>query len=88
VIAQVVPDSAAQRAGLKAGDIVVAINDRPVRDAQDLRNAIGLSSVGSWVTLAILREGTPITLRARLSESKTSSISESKSNVRWVNALR
>ncbi len=88
VIAQVLPDSAAQRAGLKAGDIVVAINDRPIRDAKDLRNAIGLSSVGSWVTLAILREGKPMTLQARLSELTTSHISDINSNVHSVSTLR
>ena len=91
VIARVLPDSAAQRAGLKTGDIVVAINDRPIRDAQDLRNAIGLSWVDSWVSLAILREGKPMSLRVRLSEPTTSPISDINSDfhsVHVVNTLR
>jgi len=84
VIARVLPDSAAQRAGLKTGDIVVAINDRPIRDAQDLRNAIGLSWVDSWVSLAILREGKPMSLRVRLSEPTTSPISDINSDCHSV----
>jgi Do/DeqQ family serine protease len=64
VITKVTPNSAAAKAGLKAGDIVINVNDKPVRDASDLRNFIGVLRVGEKVKLAILREGKPKTLNA------------------------
>ncbi len=46
VIARVEPGSAADHAGLKSGDLVVAANGAPVRDGSQLRNTIGLSRIG------------------------------------------
>lgn len=68
VIAQVSPRSAAARAGLKEGDVVLRINDRTIRDGGSLRNAIGLLEVGEAVRLEILRSGKPLTLNAKVGE--------------------
>jgi S1-C subfamily serine protease len=57
VIARVEPDSPAERAGLRTGDLVVAANGVPVRSGTQLRNVIGLSGVGSAVDLRIDRKG-------------------------------
>jgi Do/DeqQ family serine protease len=66
VIAQVQPNSAAARGGLKAGDVVMAINDKPVRNSGTLKNLIGLLPVGEEVKLDILREGKPLTVTVRI----------------------
>ncbi len=68
VIAQVSPRSAAARAGLKEGDVVLRINDRTIRDSSSLRNAIGLLEVGEAVRLDVLRDGQPLTLNAKVGE--------------------
>ncbi|MDG4596769.1 MAG: DegQ family serine endoprotease [Candidatus Contendobacter sp.] len=68
VIAQVSPRSAAARAGLKEGDVVLSINDKPIRDSGGLRNAIGLLEVGEAARLDILRDGKPMTLSAKVGE--------------------
>ena len=68
VIAQVSPRSAAARAGLKEGDVVLGINGRPIRDGGNLRNTIGLLEVGEAVRLEILRDGKPLTLDAKVGE--------------------
>jgi serine protease Do/serine protease DegQ len=68
VIAQVSPRSAAARAGLKEGDVVLSINDKPIRDGNGLRNAIGLLEVGEAARLEILRDGKPMTLNAKVGE--------------------
>ncbi len=68
VIAQVSPRSAAARAGLKEGDVVLSINDKPIRDSNGLRNAIGLLEVGEAARLEILRNGKPLTLDAKVGE--------------------
>ena len=68
VITQVEGDSAADRAGLRVGDIVTEVNDKPVRDAATLRNTIGLLRVGQEVKLKVLREGKSKTLVAKVEE--------------------
>ncbi|HCB14117.1 MAG TPA: serine endoprotease DegQ [Gammaproteobacteria bacterium] len=68
VIAQVVSRSAADKAGLREGDVVLRVNDRPIRDGSGLRNAIGLLEVGASVQLEILRDGRPLTIKAKVGE--------------------
>ncbi len=55
VIAEVSPDSPAEKAGLRKGDIVIMADDRPIRTASQLRNKIGLARVGQDVKLTLVR---------------------------------
>jgi serine protease Do/serine protease DegQ len=64
VIANVEAGSAAEHAGLKAGDVITAIDKAPVRSAADLRNKIGLLRVGDVAELAVVRAGKSIVIRA------------------------
>jgi len=57
VISKVEPGSAADRAGLKSGDLIVAANGVAVRDGSQLRNTIGLSRIGDQVKLTVERNG-------------------------------
>lgn len=57
VIVSVVEDSPAAKAGLQAGDIVAAVNDRHVINASSVRNKVGLLRVGEKVRLDVLRKG-------------------------------
>jgi Do/DeqQ family serine protease len=57
VITRVEPDSPAEKAGLSAGDVVVAANSIQVTSSADLRNRIGLVRVGEEVHLTVLRAG-------------------------------
>jgi serine protease DegQ len=66
LISKVVPGSAAAQAGLKTGDVVVGLNGSPVRGATDLRNRIGLMTVGTDVSLDVLRRGEHVTVSARI----------------------
>jgi serine protease Do/serine protease DegQ len=70
LVSQVVDGSAAEKAGIRAGDVVTAINGRPVKDAAALRNAIGLLSVGDRVDIALLRDGKPQRVTAVVSGSQ------------------
>jgi len=57
VIARVAANSPAQRAGLKPGDVIVAIDGEAVQSSSDLRNRIGLTPVGKSIGLKVLRNG-------------------------------
>lgn len=70
VITQVTSNSAADKAGLKTGDIVVELNGKKIADASDVRNAIGLLRVGQRVEMKILRDGKTRELVAIVSEPK------------------
>jgi len=55
VLSSVVPDSPAAQAGLKVGDIVTAINGRPVRGSAELRAQLGVIPAGESVDLRVQR---------------------------------
>lgn len=81
VISQVEANSAADAAGLKAGDVVIAVNGRKVSSAAEMRNAVGLLRAGSKVAITVLRDGKEKTFNATTSvpeEVKTASKAKSK----------
>nr|WP_224784872.1 Do family serine endopeptidase [Marinihelvus fidelis] len=57
LVAEVMPGSAAETAGLQAGDVIASVAKRPVRSAQSFLNAEGQVPVGERVPLTFLREG-------------------------------
>ena len=71
LVSQVVEGSAAEKAGIKAGDIITAVNGKPVKDAAGLRNSIGLLSIGERVDVALLRDGKPRRVTAVIGERDT-----------------
>jgi serine protease Do/serine protease DegQ len=71
LVSQVVDGSAAEKAGIRAGDVVTAVNGKPVKDAAGLRNVIGLLSVGDKVDVALLRDGKPRRVTAVIAERDT-----------------
>ena len=68
VLVNVIAGSSAEKAGLKPGDVITAINGRPVYTASAVRNEIGLLRVGEQVKLEILRNGKPMQITASVSE--------------------
>ena len=66
VISQVLPGSPADRAGLKSGDVVVSVDDRPVSSSADLHNLIGLNRAGLKVKIGIIRNGKNLNLHATI----------------------
>ncbi len=66
VVTSIAPDSAADKAGLKPGDIITKINHKQVKNTNLLRNAIGLLRIGRSVTLDIIRDGNRKTLTAKI----------------------
>jgi S1-C subfamily serine protease len=61
--ADIVPGSAAEKAGLRPGDIIVAINGKPVVSAAQLRTRIRLKRVGESIEIEFLRGGDRVTAK-------------------------
>ncbi len=56
-IIEVTKETAADKAGLKAGDIIIKVNDSKIEDPEDLTKAIGRYKPEDKVTITYLREG-------------------------------
>ncbi|MCI0747628.1 MAG: DegQ family serine endoprotease [Verrucomicrobia subdivision 3 bacterium] len=68
LVADVTPDSPAAKAGIKAGDIIVEFNKKPVRDSRNLKLQVGQTAPDSKIAVKILRDGSPKTVEVRLKE--------------------
>jgi Do/DeqQ family serine protease len=71
LVLQVMPDSAAERAGVQTGDIIRRVDGKAVNNANELRNTIGMKRSGESVELDILRDGQRRTITAQLGEQPT-----------------
>jgi Do/DeqQ family serine protease len=69
LVTEVVPGSPAQKAGIRAGDVITAIAGRGIRSNDDLRNAIGLLRVGDGVPIDLLHDGRRERRRAVLADT-------------------
>lgn len=68
LVAQIAPGSPAERAGLKVGDIIVAVDGEKVREVRELQFRIMKTPPGTEVTLTIIREGKEQTIKAKVGE--------------------
>ena len=60
------PDSAADDAGLVAGDVITAVGSTPVRSLDAFRDTISGLEPGASVPLRLMRRGSPLFLGIRL----------------------
>jgi len=74
LVASVMPGSAAAKAGLKAGDVITAVDGQPVQVAGDVSSRVGLAKPGERVSLVLWRDKArtevPVTLGRAEPESK------------------
>jgi serine protease Do/serine protease DegQ len=68
IVSTVDANSPAEKAGLKAGDVIIAVNGKNIRSSLDLRNKIGLMPIGETVILELIRNGKPITTRVKIAK--------------------
>ncbi len=66
MVIMVSPNSAAEKAGIKVGDIIVAVNDKPVRNAIDLRTMLGHAPIGSVNNLQVRRDAKLLVASAQM----------------------
>ena len=66
LVAKVVPDSAAARAGVKVGDVILKFNGNSIVDAGQLSARVGAASPGDKASLEIWRDGKTLILSATI----------------------
>lgn len=71
-VSQIVPDSAADKAGLKAGDVIVSINGKRIDTFSELRAKVATLGAGKQIELGVVRDGKNMTFDVTLGESTNS----------------
>ncbi len=66
VVTSVMPDSAAEQAGVQLSDVIVEIDGKVVRGSRELRNRVGLMLQDQPVELVLYRDGKRESLQARI----------------------
>ena len=70
VVADVVHDGPAAKAGLKSGDVIVGFGDQPVKNTHELALAVGNTKPGDTVPTKILRDGKEETIKVAIDTLK------------------
>ncbi|CAK0757863.1 periplasmic serine endoprotease [Gammaproteobacteria bacterium] len=75
VVAKIMRNSSADQAGLRVGDVVVAINGHMVHGSRDLRNTFGMLSIGAKAELRVLRGGRPVQFTIKVLDPRKETVS-------------
>ncbi len=72
IVSDVTAGSAAERAGIKRGDVLKSFNGQPVQDINSLRNRVAEAGPGSNATVVVQRDGSEKSLNVKLDEAAVS----------------
>jgi len=70
IVGNIAPDSAADHAGLKRGDVILSFNGQQVSDINSLRNHVADAAPGSTASVVINRDGAEKTVSVKLDEAE------------------
>jgi Do/DeqQ family serine protease len=87
VVTRVDTGSPAEGAGLQAGDVLTAVDGKPVRSSQDVRNAEGLLPLGAKVTLSVKREGAARDVQATIEAPRLATLDGGKVDARLAGVV-
>ena len=74
-VSEVLPNSGSAKAGVKSGDVIVSLNDKPLSSFAELRSRIATTEPGAKVKLGLIRDGKPLSVEVTLDKSTSSSAS-------------
>jgi hypothetical protein len=67
-VVEAVADGPAEAAGLRPGDLIVGIDEAPIRDMDDLGAIVQSAPAGTWLTLHVIRDDEPLDIDVRLAQ--------------------
>jgi len=70
LVTRVFPESAAEKAGIAVGDVIIGVNDKTVTSASELRNTIGLLRSGDSVGIRYVRDNKTRSTSAELGSAE------------------
>jgi serine protease Do len=76
MVAEILPDTPAQAAGLRAGDLIVAIDGRPVVETRELQRQVGATVAGKELPIVVLRDGRRREVRIRVGEMPPDAVAD------------
>ena len=76
-VSQVLPNTSAAKAGLKAGDVIISLNNKPLTSFAALRADVGTMPIGTKVELGLLRDGKPMTVSVTIQQSTQDKVQSS-----------
>lgn len=76
LIAEVIKDTPAQAAGLRDGDLIVAIDGRPIVETRALQRLVGGTTAGREIALLVLRGGQRESVRVRVGRMPDDMVAE------------
>ncbi|MBN3199142.1 serine endoprotease DegQ [Pectobacterium brasiliense] len=74
-VSEVLPKSAASKAGIKAGDVLTTLDGKPISSFAELRAKVGTTAPGKTVKIGLLRDGKPQEVSVVLDNSSSASTS-------------
>ncbi|MCX5863247.1 MAG: DegQ family serine endoprotease [Deltaproteobacteria bacterium] len=80
LVSQVIDGSPAEKAGIKAGDIIVKFNSEPVQGAAQLKNMVGKEKPGTSVKLTVFRDKKTFDVTVNISERSPRTLASGKSS--------
>lgn len=79
IVASVVPNSPAAKSGLKAGDVVLAVNGKDVEDSRDLTRRVAALQAGAHAKFSIVRNGDTKTVDVKIGQRKEDQVAANSS---------
>ncbi|MEQ8200884.1 MAG: trypsin-like peptidase domain-containing protein [Syntrophomonadaceae bacterium] len=73
IVANVIPGGPAERAGLRVNDVIVSLNDTPIKDYDGLQNYLRTRKVGEAITVKVIRNGNTLSIPVSLAEKPQNS---------------
>lgn len=80
VVSEVQPGSAADKAGIQQGDVIIEFDGKTMKSAAQLRNAVGLHRIGDKVKITVIREGDEKKLVANIGEASERTVATSSTD--------
>lgn len=88
LVSQVLPNSPAEKAGLKTKDVILRLNGKPIHSAVQVSNNISLLRIGSDVELDLQRDGKTFTVKATITDPNKIKIAATENSKQLLAGLQ